>query len=198
MKGKYKLLQIHFHWSDTDDNGSEHTIQGSRFPLEIHFVHVKENRTLPEALLESDGLMVLAVFGAITFDTQHLASLVPGLKLMENSEVGTHVNFKIIPEELLPLERLAFYRYEGSLTTPGCDESVIWTVLPAPISMSRSQLTTFQKIRKSQHLHYSSNVRPIQNLNGRKIHLQLRIAHLNNISSKTKSVRQSNSSRSKV
>ena len=198
MKGKYKLLQIHFHWSDTDENGSEHTIQGVRYPLEIHFVHVKENRTLADALLEPDGLMVLAVFGAVTFDTHHLSPLIPGLKLMENSEVGAHTSYKIIPENLLPLERFAFYRYEGSLTTPGCDESVVWTVLPAPISMSRSQLTTFQKIRKSQHLHYSNNIRPAQPLNGRKVHLQLRIAHFNSITSKNRVSKQSIPIRPKV
>ncbi|KAE9547655.1 hypothetical protein FO519_009132 [Halicephalobus sp. NKZ332] len=178
LKGKYKLLQLHFHWSDSDENGSEHTIQGTHFPLEIHFVHVKENRTLQQALLEPDGLMVLGVFGTITFDTHHLSSLMPGLKVMENSTVGTHIDFKIIPEQLLPLERLSFYRYEGSLTTPECEESVIWTILPAPISMSRSQMAALQKIRKSQHLEYSTNLRPIQKLNGRKIHFRLRIAHI--------------------
>ena len=40
------------------------------------------------------------------------------------------------PEALRDKNRLYFFRYEGSLTTPACDEIVIWSVFESPIVVS--------------------------------------------------------------
>ena len=36
---KFCLDSFHFHWGKTDDYGSEHTFDGTHYPLEAHFVH---------------------------------------------------------------------------------------------------------------------------------------------------------------
>ena len=36
-----------------------------------------------------------------------------------------------------------FFRYEGSLTTPGCFEAVTWTVFETPLGVSRKQAMIF-------------------------------------------------------
>lgn len=51
------------------------------------------------------------------------------------------IQSKVVPALLLPKDRTTFYRYEGSLTTPGCQESVIWTVLTEKLTVSESQVT---------------------------------------------------------
>lgn len=55
-------------------------------------------------------------------------------------------NTSIIPEfrltDILPsLEKLSsYYRYSGSLTKPGCDEAIIWTVFQESFSISQQQV----------------------------------------------------------
>ena len=38
----YTLQQFHFHWGDSADHGSEHTIEGKFSSAELHFVFKNE------------------------------------------------------------------------------------------------------------------------------------------------------------
>ena len=61
MANSYKLLQLHFHWGSDDTQGSEHTVDGKRFPMEMHLVHQSsdlESATNPDV---EDGLAVAVV-----------------------------------------------------------------------------------------------------------------------------------------
>ncbi|XP_064588735.1 carbonic anhydrase 14 isoform X6 [Zonotrichia leucophrys gambelii] len=46
--------------------------------------------------------------------------------------------------ELLPEQLERYYRYNGSLTTPPCSQSVLWNLLPQPVRISRAQLEQLQ------------------------------------------------------
>ncbi len=35
LPDKYRLVQFHFHWSQSNDEGSETQIQGVQYPLEV-------------------------------------------------------------------------------------------------------------------------------------------------------------------
>ena len=39
LNGTYQFAQLHFHWGDSKDQGSEHTMNGQAYPLEVHLVH---------------------------------------------------------------------------------------------------------------------------------------------------------------
>ena len=48
---------------------------------------------------------------------------------------------QLVLEDMLPSNLDKFYRYSGSLTTPGCFESVLWTMFEEPITMSYEQVS---------------------------------------------------------
>ncbi|KAH7718133.1 eukaryotic-type carbonic anhydrase, partial [Aphelenchoides avenae] len=83
------------------------------------------------------------------------------------------------PTELLPVDRARFYRYEGSLTTPGCDEIVTWTVMEAPLMLPRiwmAYITDTYAYDLTEYEYVStefvSNQRAQQDLNGRRVILR--------------------------
>ena len=35
LPGTYRIAQLHFHWGSDNNKGSEHTIDGNAYPLEV-------------------------------------------------------------------------------------------------------------------------------------------------------------------
>uniref|UniRef100_A0A4W6F4J6 Carbonic anhydrase n=1 Tax=Lates calcarifer TaxID=8187 RepID=A0A4W6F4J6_LATCA len=61
LPGHYRAAQFHFHWGGSGRPGSEHTIDGERFPMELHIVHIKEPYgSLAEAEHDMAGIALLA------------------------------------------------------------------------------------------------------------------------------------------
>jgi carbonic anhydrase len=60
---------------------------------------------------------------------------------------------------LLPAKH-DYFHYEGSLTTPPCDESVEWSLLRTPLEVAEEDIAAFAKI-------YPMNARPVQSDNRR-------------------------------
>ena len=38
LSNDYNLAELHFHWGENDQSGSEHQIDGKKFPLEVKFI----------------------------------------------------------------------------------------------------------------------------------------------------------------
>lgn len=42
LQNTYKLLQFHFHWGADDTKGSEHTVDGNEYPMEVsNFISIQ-------------------------------------------------------------------------------------------------------------------------------------------------------------
>ena len=139
---EYALKQFHFH------HPSEHTIDGKSFPLEIHFVHATP-----------DG--ELAVIGVMVEEGDANPALDPIWSTAPVKEGETAMVATIDPMMFMP-SKVGVFRYEGSLTTPPCSETVHWTVMSAPITASAGQLAAFASL-------FPMNARPVQPLNRRYI-----------------------------
>ena len=62
-----------------------------------------------------------------------------------------------------------YYRYDGSLTTPPCYESVLWTVLLEPIKLSFPQLHAFRYLHDEHAKIIQNTYRQVQPLGTRKL-----------------------------
>jgi carbonic anhydrase len=65
----------------------------------------------------------------------------------------------IDPNRFLPAQR-SYFRYEGSLTTPPCSETVEWLLLTQPIPVAEADIDAFARL-------YANNARPVQKLDRR-------------------------------
>lgn len=41
LNGRYEFAQLHFHWGENDDIGSEDEIDGKQYVMELHIVFFK-------------------------------------------------------------------------------------------------------------------------------------------------------------
>ena len=167
---QYRLLQFHMHWGTTEE-GSEHWIDGEPATAEIHFVHANTKYTADDVLNHKDGLAVVGVLvdlGSSSSDSlQHLFDSVPDV--IADDEQHLVSNIKLTG--MLPASK-EYYHYQGSLTTPGCNEAVKWIVMREHVTMTEEELKDLQDltyVEEDLRVSVGPNYRPLQPRNGRSI-----------------------------
>lgn len=154
---KFTLLQFHLH------NGSEHTVDGVRHDLEAHFVHA--NSAFLAGDMVNGRLAVIGVFLNAGSESNGAWNKVLNDLPQYDGTHGDVVNKKIVSNYYRLLsESDEVYTYEGSLTTPGCNEIVNWIVMQEPVTVSPKAVKSFAA---SQHNH--PTYRNTQPLNGRVV-----------------------------
>ncbi|CAH1800456.1 unnamed protein product, partial [Owenia fusiformis] len=164
LLGAYSVLQAHFHWGEDSTRGSEHTIDGQRYPMEMHIVAKKKFGTSTCA-----EIAVLGFFFEISgTDNAAWNDIITGLSLIKMPDEKTTINnFNL--QDLLPSHKSEFYRYFGSLTTPPYTQFVKWTVFKETIKISESQIAQFRTLLSEHGDNIVDNFREVQPLNGRTV-----------------------------
>jgi len=173
----YILGQLHFHWGSvvSPNSGSEHEVDGVRRQMEVHLVHYKQSLgsiTNAAAKGDSDGLAVIGTFLQVGSIMQESKAMKPILANFQKDYInGTvvNVNQPIDVSEFLPRAGEHVWRYNGSLTTPGCNEIVRWTVLEPIRSISAVDYVAFQRVKGEEGEPLRHNNRKIQKLGSRNI-----------------------------
>jgi carbonic anhydrase len=142
-KKPYNLSELHFR------TPGENAVNGKRPKMSIQLVHFS-----PEGVFLVVEVPVVA--GKENPVIKTLWSHIPDPG--KESKVS---GIKINAADLLPADR-SFYRYPGSLTTPGCTEVATWMVMKHPIELSEAQIAEYTQ-------YYHDNARPLQPLNGRPV-----------------------------
>ena len=165
--GTYELQQFHFHWGSSSSEGSEHTIDGTMYAGELHFVSTKttgastddDAYTVIGVLLESDSSMSLSGSWSELYDN------IPTNYADSNSVSGLDLT------EFLP-SSLSYYYYEGSFTTPECNEIVQWFVLRNPVSVPSDFLDALRTtVNDEDGDTLTTNYRYTQDLNSRDVYV---------------------------
>jgi len=170
LEGDYQILQLHFHWGADDTKGSEHTLDGKMFPLELHIVHKKVGE--PDFLSVPGGLAVTGFFFEISADDN--AAIEPLVAALENvmnpdDKFDMAGSAFTIPALIADVKDTGFSTYDGSLTTPGCMEVVNWINFIQPLKISSAQLAKFRTLKDSSDADIVDNFRPVQPLNDRTV-----------------------------
>ncbi|KAG5055094.1 hypothetical protein AAZX31_03G117100 [Glycine max] len=141
----YNLMQCHWH------TPSEHTLNGTKFDLELHAVHKTSK----------GEIAVIGIWYKIGHSDPLLSKLLNDIKSIKDKKIDVGV---INPGDIM-FETKEYYRYVGSLTTPPCTEGVVWTIVKEVRTVSTEQLNA---LKGAVH-HGEENARPTQELGGRQV-----------------------------
>ncbi|XP_008939363.1 PREDICTED: carbonic anhydrase 6 [Merops nubicus] len=179
LPGLYTAVQMHLHWGglDLETSGSEHTIDGMRYLAELHIVHYNSANysSFEEAKDKPNGLAVLAfLYTDGHFENTYYSEFISKLAKIRFAGQSTKL-ISLDVQAMLPENLSHFYRYQGSLTTPPCSESVIWTVFHSPIVLSHTQLSLLESSLLDWHNRTLRNdYRHAQPLHGRVVQSSFR------------------------
>ena len=118
-----------FHWGPDNSVGSEHAINGTKYPLELQFWHRKSEHSKHVDDQWEQFIVVSILFELSSEDNKDLDRILTHVERSVKFD-GQSKSVKLILISLFPEERDNYFVYNGSQTLPwnNCSEDVIWVV----------------------------------------------------------------------
>uniref|UniRef100_A0A8C6UQH5 Alpha-carbonic anhydrase domain-containing protein n=1 Tax=Neogobius melanostomus TaxID=47308 RepID=A0A8C6UQH5_9GOBI len=135
----------------------------------MHVVALKKGLTTEDAMVDPEGIAVLGFLIEVRQCVHTPYKKGPWSNLtshLMNSTEPVNLTDAISMTDLIgDVDLTKFYRYKGSLTTPMCNEVVIWTVFVEPIHVHADLLQLFPT-----KTHLTNRYQPTKALSGRQIY----------------------------
>ncbi|XP_069995698.1 carbonic anhydrase-related protein 10-like [Penaeus vannamei] len=171
----YSISHLRMHFGERDLQGSEHTIANYAFPaeLQIYGYNAQLYRNFSQAASQVYGVVAIAVLVQLGDRTtpalSKMLEALPSVKFGGSSSAA----YDLVISEFLPSTE-HYLTYDGSLTVPGCYETVTWILPNKPLYIAFSQMRSLRRLKQGasdfrRNAPVANNFRPLQSAHHRTI-----------------------------
>jgi len=180
---EYSFTQAVFHWGADNTLGSEHTIRGITYPMEMQLIHQTSS--------EEENKLAIAsfLFELSLEENPFLASLITSVGEIKTAGTEAQLDnpveaigddhattdeksqeaMDMFSMDLLIKDSISgpYFTYSGSMTYPPCTEVKQYVVFRLPLDISSTQLEQFRLLLQQDETRMVNNFRPVKTLGDR-------------------------------